>query len=97
MDAKALEQRSSASPSPKAPSEVDMKPLGIALLLIVVQTAVAGQQSPGDPNSDRDVRQQTERYFAAIDRATSRRSTICWSRSFWRAIRAASPMQRPPS
>ncbi len=48
-----------------------MKPLATALLLIVLQAVVSGQQlpeSPSDANADREIRQQSERYFDAMER-----------------------------
>ncbi len=45
-----------------------MKPFGMVLLVMVLQTTAAGQQLPGETKTDREIRAQTERYFDAIDR-----------------------------
>ena len=48
-----------------------MKPLSIALLVIVLQVTASGQQGqhlPGDPNTEREIRRQSERYFDALER-----------------------------
>ena len=44
-----------------------MKPLGLAFLMIVVPAAASGQQSPTNADLDREIRQQSERYFNAIE------------------------------
>jgi SAM-dependent methyltransferase len=45
-----------------------MRPFAAILLLIVFQAAAFGQQLSGDAKTDREVRQQSERYFDAIER-----------------------------
>jgi ketosteroid isomerase-like protein len=45
-----------------------MKRLVALLLVLVLQAAASGQQPPGKPDPDREVRQQAERYFDAIER-----------------------------
>jgi SAM-dependent methyltransferase len=45
-----------------------MKRFGVILLLIVLPATASGQQSPGDPNIEREIRAQSERYFDAIER-----------------------------
>ena len=45
-----------------------MKRVGAALLVIVLQASASGQQAPGDRNTDSTIREQTERYFDAIER-----------------------------
>ena len=49
--------------------EVDMKRVGAALLVIVLQASASGRGSPDDPNTNSKICQQAERYFDAIDRA----------------------------
>jgi 2-polyprenyl-3-methyl-5-hydroxy-6-metoxy-1,4-benzoquinol methylase len=47
-----------------------MKPLGIIFLLTIFQVAASAQQSPRSPadmNADGEIRQQSERYFNAIE------------------------------
>jgi len=45
-----------------------MKRIGAALLVIALQASASGQQASGEPNTDSKIREQTERYFDAIDR-----------------------------
>jgi SAM-dependent methyltransferase len=45
-----------------------MKRVGVVLLVIVLQTWASGQQASGDPNTDSEIREKTERYFDAIER-----------------------------
>jgi 2-polyprenyl-3-methyl-5-hydroxy-6-metoxy-1,4-benzoquinol methylase len=47
---------------------VPMKRVSVALLVIVLQAAASGQQAPGRPDADSDIREHTEQYFDAIDR-----------------------------
>jgi 2-polyprenyl-3-methyl-5-hydroxy-6-metoxy-1,4-benzoquinol methylase len=44
-----------------------MKPFGVVLLFIVLQTSTSGQQTPDDPNTESQVREQADRYFDAFD------------------------------
>jgi SAM-dependent methyltransferase len=52
--------------------EINMKRVGVALLAIVLCAAVSGQtsgqQAPSDPNAGGEIREQTERYFEAMER-----------------------------
>jgi hypothetical protein len=48
--------------------EVNMKRVGVVLLVIVLQASAFGQQVPDDPNKDNTIRKQTEYYFDAIER-----------------------------
>jgi len=45
-----------------------MKRVGVVLLVIVLQASASGQQVPGDPNTDSEIREQTDCYFDAIER-----------------------------
>jgi len=45
-----------------------MKRIGVVLLVIILQATAAGQQLPGDRNTDREIREQTKRYFDATER-----------------------------
>jgi 2-polyprenyl-3-methyl-5-hydroxy-6-metoxy-1,4-benzoquinol methylase len=45
-----------------------MKRVGFALLVMVLQATAFGQQSPGDPNTEREIRELSERYFDAMAR-----------------------------
>ena len=44
-----------------------MKRIGVTLLLIVLHASAFGQQVVGDPNAGGEIREQTERYFDAIE------------------------------
>jgi SAM-dependent methyltransferase len=44
-----------------------MKRIGVILLVIVLHISAFGQQVPGDPNADSEIREQTKHYFDAIE------------------------------
>ena len=45
-----------------------MQRIGAVLVVIVLQGSATGEQTPGEANTDSKIREQTERYFDAIDR-----------------------------
>lgn len=45
-----------------------MKRVVAVLLVVVLQAPASGQQTPGEANTDSNIREQAERYFDVIDR-----------------------------